>query len=221
LAELIAQVPLEERVRRTLRSGGREQYASILAPFELYALTRLLRPAHIVEVGVSSGISSTHFLLALRQNRGGTLHSIDLPTRQRGPSLLPGESAVSLPPGRRTGWGVPPELRDGWELSIGPSQRLLPELVRRLPQVDLFLHDDLHTPEHLAFELRVVAPGLRRGSVVLADNTSWTGEAFQEFAELWGATVVAKRGTDLLGLRIPTNRPRRSSARLPVSSSRG
>ncbi|MCI4318158.1 MAG: class I SAM-dependent methyltransferase, partial [Thermoplasmata archaeon] len=85
------------------------------------------------EAGVSSGVSSAHFLLALARNKFGTLHSIDLPTRQRGPTLERGESPVSLPPGRKSGWAIPAPLRKGWDLHIGPSQLLLPILVDHLP----------------------------------------------------------------------------------------
>jgi predicted O-methyltransferase YrrM len=203
IAELAAFAPQLGEIGEALRAGGRTMYAQIRAPFELYALTRLLRPRHIVEVGVSSGISSAHFLLGLRQNGVGELHSIDLPTFQRGPELASGESPVSIPPGRSSGWAVPRTLRTGWELLVGPSQELLPRRVRTLPSIDLFLHDDLHTPAHLAWELRTIRPRLRPGSVVLADNTSWTGRAFAEFADALGARAIAKRGSDLLGLRVP------------------
>ncbi|MGI0053790.1 MAG: class I SAM-dependent methyltransferase [Thermoplasmata archaeon] len=203
LAELIAAAPLEKEIRRTLVGGGRSHYAQISGPFELYALTRILRPEHILEVGVSSGISSAHFLLALDRNRTGRLHSIDLPTHQRGFRHTPGESPVSLPPGRRSGWAVPASLRDGWDLRIGPSQRLLAPLIAELPRVDLFLHDDLHTPEHLAFELKTLRPRLRPGSVVLADNTSWTGDALDRFASELGGTISVRTGTDLAGFRVP------------------
>jgi hypothetical protein len=183
--------------------GGREFYAQICAPFELYALTRLLRPSHIVEAGVSSGVSSTHFLLGLLDNGAGTLHSIDLPTFQAGPVLARGESVVSLPPDRSTGWAVPPELTLGWDLRIGPSEEILPALIESIPTVDLFLHDDLHTPTHLTFELESVRPKLRPGAVVLADNTKWTGKAFDRFARSLDAEVARRRDTDLVGLRVP------------------
>ncbi len=196
-----------EEIRATHREGGREMYAQIRAPFELYTIVRLLRPRHIVEAGVSSGVSSSHFLLAVADNGFGTLHSVDLPTRQRGPELGARESPVSLPPDRSTGWAVPDRLRAGWDLRIGPSQALLPPLVGELPEVGLFLHDDLHTPAHLAFELATVRPKLRPGAVVLADNTQWTGRAFDRFAAAIGAKIVPRGRTDLLGLRVPPEGP--------------
>ncbi len=203
VAEAESLVPIESAIRDAHRATGRVGgFAQIRAPLELYAITRLQRPDAVVEVGVSSGVSSAHFLAALRRNRHGTLHSIDRPTFQRGPRLGPGESPVAIPPGRASGWTVPSRLRARWDLRIGPSQRLLPRLVRELPAIGIFLHDDLHTPAHLAWELRTVRPRLTAAAVVLADNSRWTGRAFPRFAEREGVRWSARRGTDLWGLRL-------------------
>ena len=185
------------------QEGGRRSYAQFRAPFELYTLIRVLRPEHVVETGVSSGVSSTYALLALRANGGGRLHSIDAPTFQRGDKPRRTESPVALPPGRTSGWAVPSELRRDWDLRIGPSQQLLPALVAELPSIGLFLHDSLHTPRHLEFELSTVRPRLTHGAVVLADNTVWTGRSFPRFARSVGARVCRRGHGDLVGLRLP------------------
>ena len=204
LEELEDLIPLEEEIRHRHFAAGRTNYAQIRAPFELYAMVRLLRPRHIVEAGVSSGVSSAHFLAALARNRTGRLHSIDLPTSQQAPALGRGESIVAIPPGLETGWAVPERLRRAWDLRIGPSQRILPELTAQLDSVGLFLHDDLHTPTHLSFELETLRPKLPGGAVVLADNTSWTGEAFPRFARSVGAPVARRGRGDLVGARLPS-----------------
>lgn len=206
-------LPVEAEIRRRHVAGGRTHYAQFRAPLELYALTRILRPHHIVETGVSSGVSSAHFLLALRRNGRGRLHSIDLPTPQRGTVFGPNETPVALPPGRSSGWAIPDSLRRGWDLILGPSQTVLPELVGRLDVIDLFLHDSLHTPRHLAFELATVRPRLRPGSAVLADNTVWTGRAFDRFAAQVGAPVRRRGRSDLVGLSYPGDpaSPRRAA----------
>ncbi len=203
LEELEDLLPLEEEIRHRHLAAGRTSYAQIRAPFELYAMTRLLKPRNVVEAGVSSGVSSAHFLAALARNRVGRLHSIDLPTPQRAAALGRSESTVAIPPGLATGWAVPERLRGSWDLRIGPSQRLLPGLAAELDSVDLFLHDDLHTPTHLTFELETIRPRLREGSIVLADNTSWTGEAFPRFARSLGANVARRGRGDLVGMRVP------------------
>ncbi|MCI4365467.1 MAG: class I SAM-dependent methyltransferase [Thermoplasmata archaeon] len=207
LTEVDALVPIEKEMRRRQVAGGRSSYAQICAPFELYALVRLLQPKHIVETGVSSGISSAHFLMALDKNRSGTLHSIDFPTHQRGPVLAADESPVSVPPGLSSGWAIP-FRSTRWDLRIGESQVLLPKLVEELPAIDVFLHDDLHTPEHLTFELETIRPKLSPSALVLADNTKWTGDAAPQFANSFHARI-SRRGTkDLVGFRLPA--PRRT-----------
>jgi hypothetical protein len=207
LEELEALLPMEEEIRHRHLAGGRESYAQIRAPFDLFTIARLLRPEHIVEAGVSSGVSSAHFLAALRRNRRGRLHSIDLPTRQKGARLGRGESPVSVPPGRESGWAVPERLRERWDLRMGPSEQLLPALVAELDGIGLFLHDDKHTAEHLTFELETVRSHLAPGAVVVADNTAWTGAAFPRFAASVGARLVRRGRSDLVGLRLPDRPP--------------
>jgi hypothetical protein len=208
LSELEELVPVETEIRQRLRDAGRSYYAQFRAPFELYAFVRWVRPDHVVETGVSSGVSSAHLLLALAKNRKGTLHSIDQPTSQRGPTFSSRDSPVALPPGRTSGWAVPERLRDRWDLRIGPSERLLPDLCRKTAAVGVFLHDSLHTPGHLTFELATVRPRLVAGGVVLADNTVWTGQAFPRFAASLGAPVRGRGRTDLVGIRVPSGRGR-------------
>jgi predicted O-methyltransferase YrrM len=193
--------PIEQRIRDTHRAGGRSSYAQFRAPLELYAIVRAIRPKTIVETGVSSGVSSAHFLLGLKANGAGRLISIDLPTTQKGAKLANGESPVSLPPGRTSGWAIPPELTHGWDLRIGPAQELLPKLAEEIDGVDLFLHDDLHTPKQLTLELRTLDPLFRPGAVVLADNTQWTGTAFPDFVARHRTPVYRRRRQDLLGFR--------------------
>jgi Methyltransferase domain len=203
LGELENAVEIERAIREAHQAGGRSFYAQFRAPFDIYAMVRLLRAGEIVETGVSSGVSSAHFLLGLKRNGRGRLHSIDLPTRQAKPELGTRESPVALPPGRESGWAIPASLRRNWDLRQGRSQRLLPELVQELSEVSIFLHDGEHTPDNLTFELETVRPRLRPGSIVLADNTAWTGQAFPRFARSLGAPVVRRRRSDLVGLRVP------------------
>jgi hypothetical protein len=203
---------VETEIRARHQAAGRDFYAQFRAPLDLYVMVRLLKASHVVETGVSSGVSSAHVLLALRDNGSGELHSIDLPTSQKGPTLKKSESPVSLPPGRLSGFAIPEALRVGWDLHLGPSQALLPLLARRLPTIDLFLHDSFHSPEHLTFELEAVRPKLHPGSIVLADNTEWTGDAFDRFAASYGAPVLHCMDSDLVGFRVPGKTARATTA---------
>jgi predicted O-methyltransferase YrrM len=201
LREADELVDTETRIRTTMADGGRSMYAQFRAPLELYAIVRAIRPKIIVETGVSSGVSSAHFLLGLKANRSGRLISIDLPTPQKGPTLAVGETPVAIPPGRSSGWAIPSELKKGWDLRVGPAQQLIPQLVKELDGIDVFLHDDLHTPEHLAFELATLDPLFRPGAVVMADNTQWTGTSFQDFVMKHRTPLYQRRRQDLLGFR--------------------
>jgi Methyltransferase domain len=203
LEEIPTLAPLERALRLAHEEGGRRFYAQFRAPFDLYVMTRALKPDHVIETGVSSGVSSAHFLSALRRNGHGVLHSVDRPAVQRAPRLSRGESSVSVPPGRTSGWAIPESYREGWDLRLGLSQEELPPLVNEIPSVDIFLHDSYHTPTHLTFELETIRPKLHPGSIVLADNTIWTGAAFPRFARSLGAKVWRRGTTDLVGLRVP------------------
>lgn len=164
----------QNRIKRTLASGGWTNYVQICAPYELYALTRLIRPKHIVEVGVSAGVSSAYFLLALHLNGdGGVLHSIDLPEK-----MGPNDSAEDkrwgsweLPRGKGSGWAIPRSLKKGWDLRLGMSSDVLPDLARELKRVDLFLYDVPYEIEDAIEDFRVVDRKLsKKKAVALADN---------------------------------------------------
>ncbi|MGA7922707.1 MAG: class I SAM-dependent methyltransferase [Thermoplasmata archaeon] len=202
LGEVREFLDIERAIRARHTAYGRSFYAQFRAPFDLYAMVRLLEPEHVVETGVSSGVSSAHALIALRRNGHGTLHSIDRPTFQRGPRLARRESVVSIPPGCASGWAIPQQLTQGWDLRVGDSSDVLPPLVKEIDSVGLFLHDSHHTPKHLTFELTTVQPKLTPGAIVMADNTSSTGRAFPRFAGQLRVPVWPRNRSDLVGLRV-------------------
>ena len=162
----------KELMERNLARGGRSNYIQICAPYELYALTKLCKPAHIVEVGVSAGLSTAYLLLALKSNGKGVLHSIDLPEIQNGPVSSKDKKwgSWALPPGRESGWAVPNELKKGWDLRLGKSGDILPDLIKQIPRVDLFLYDVPYEIEEAKQEFAIVDQKLRKGSIALADN---------------------------------------------------
>jgi|SRR5882724_1405967 len=122
-----------------------------------YATARSLRPMLVVETGVCYGVTSSYLLQALEVNEEGRLHSIDLP-----PLGKNGDEYV--------GWLVPNELREGWKLHRGSSRRLLPSLLRELGQIDLFVHDSLHTYRNMRDEFDVAWPALCPGGVLVSDD---------------------------------------------------
>jgi predicted O-methyltransferase YrrM len=134
-----------------------------------YAVVRAFQPKIVVETGVANGVSSAYILLALQANGRGTLYSIGLNDPQY------------LPAGKSLGWVVPKMLRSPWKLLVGDSRTILPELLGEIGSTDIFIHDSLHTYEHMLWEYRLAYPHLRLGGLLFSDDARWNS-AFPEFA---------------------------------------
>ncbi len=160
-----------------------------LHPIVYYGLVRLMQPDLVVETGVCDGYSSRFLLLAMERNGRGRLHSIDLPNQDV--ELVPGRSRQRdvLPGTRETGWLVPPSLRGRWQLHLGDARELLPGLFPTLGKADIFIHDSLHTYEHMMFEFQTAWPNLRDGGIMVSDDTDWN-DAFADFAASVNRTPV-------------------------------
>jgi predicted O-methyltransferase YrrM len=168
----VQDLDFKRSIEQTMAEGGRSNYIQICAPFELYALTRLIKPGHVVEVGVAAGVSSAYFLRGLESNgREGVLHSIDMPEYEAGSgSVVARTASWTLPQGKKPGWAVPRSLKKNWDLRIGRSSDVLPDLIREIGRVDLFLYDVPYENESAIEDFKIVDRKLRKGSVVLADN---------------------------------------------------
>lgn len=164
---LVAHLGDCQRLLRTIPEPGAALWAKKV--LLQYAIVRLLRPEIVVETGVANGVSSTYILYGLEKNRKGTLHSVGIPD----PSFVPA--------GQEMGWIVPEWLRGQWKLHIGDSKSLLSPLLQALGEIDVFIHDSLHTYEHMLFEFKEAHPHLRKGGVLIADDVRWNS-AFEEFA---------------------------------------
>jgi hypothetical protein len=151
----------------------------------IYIVARSLRPHVVIETGVAHGKSSAYILLALDHNDHGHLYSVDLPATGLN---APDGSQTSLS-GLEPGWLVLDRLRKRWTLTMADSLSFLrttfPALLAGrdpVPGVSLFLHDSLHTFEHVAEELRLVSPFLARPAIVCVDNVDMPGGlAFEEY----------------------------------------
>lgn len=155
--------------------GGDVRFHSLT----LYVLVRVLKPEIMIETGVANGKSSSLILCAMEHNQKGRLISIDLPNKP-GKILLDGGKTNTG--NHNVGWLVPDYLKKRWDLLIGDSKEVLPKLLININKVDIFLHDSLHTYEHVQFELNTILPKLRRKSLILCDNIDLgVGRAFNEF----------------------------------------
>jgi len=206
LEEAAGQRRLFRHIAREHDIEGRPFYGEIDAPYELHALVRLGRPRHVVEVGVSSGVSSGYLLNALDLNDRGTLHSVDLPRRP--PRARPGQGAPqgswSLPAGRYPGWAVPSRLKARWDLRIGDKARVLPLLAQDLRSIDLFVYDVPHDDSVARREFADLRRHLRRGAVVIVDHGPGGGlcPALNDWAKATGSRPSGKEGTGLYGMRV-------------------
>jgi predicted O-methyltransferase YrrM len=148
-----------------------------------YAVVRAFQPEIVVETGIANGVSSAYLLLALQANGHGTLYSVGLNDPQY------------LPAGKFLGWVVPEELRPNWKLLIGDSRMVLPRLFVDIGSTDIFIHDSLHTYDHMLWEYRAAYPHLRPGGLLFSDDALWNS-AFPEFA----LEVAAPRAKILHGV---------------------
>jgi len=146
-----------------------------------------LKASRIVETGVARGVTSRFILEALARNGEGSLWSIDLPhvdTSRLG----------------QIGEAVPEALRKHWMLTLGSSRQHLPPLLKRLKEIDVFVHDSLHTGRNLLFELEHAWKRLRPGGVVIADDIH-RNLAFKSFvAALDTAQLVVGERSERGGL---------------------
>ncbi|MCI4336142.1 MAG: class I SAM-dependent methyltransferase [Thermoplasmata archaeon] len=208
-SELLRQASAErilyQHLAREHAREGRASYVEIDAPLELYALARRLRPRHVVEVGVSSGVSSAYLLAALDRNGSGTLHSIDLPSFPRAGArrTASAHGSWTLPPGRTSGWAVPFELRKRWDLRLGDKQAVLPLLAEELPAIELFVYDVPHEDKATFREFLCLDPRMAAGAVAIADHGPNGGlcEALARWARKRAATPLRRTGLGLFGFR--------------------
>lgn len=130
----------------------------------LYVVTRVSRPATIVETGIANGTSSFVFLSALERNQSGHLFSVD--------------------PGDRVGSFVPTQLRGRWTVIQDFSEDALSHWDHP-GKIDLFHHDSIHTYRQMRFEFESAA---RLGSdrlVVMCDDVG-SNDAFYDFCTARG-----------------------------------
>jgi hypothetical protein len=142
----------------------------------LYGLVRALRPEFTVETGVAAGISTAFLGAELMENGHGNVYSIDLPVNgEKDFRCADGAGYTWLE--RGVGWALPEDIRIGLagrhHLILQDVRRALPELLERIPSIDIFFHDDLHTPDHMLWEYGFVWPHIRPGGILVSDDSNF------------------------------------------------
>jgi hypothetical protein len=129
--------------------------------FGWYALVRAAQPDHVVETGTHLGLGSSAIAAALLRNGHGRLTTIDVDPDA---GYLIGEPWASVID-RRTGSSI--------------------EVLAGMRDVDMFLHDSLHTYDYETAELAAVEPNLRADAIILSDNAH-DSSALSDWAERTG-----------------------------------
>lgn len=144
----------------------------------MYALTRVVTPDLVVETGIAWGYTSAAILAAMERNGRGRLCSIDLPPALTSGRRLADGIVYTFTLEKGLGWIVPDTFRRRWQVVLGDALEELPRLLHELEQIDIFLHDSLHTEEHMATEYRIAWPFIRRRGVLVSDDLN---RAFLQF----------------------------------------
>jgi predicted O-methyltransferase YrrM len=123
----------------------------------IWCLVAHLHPNRVVETGVAHGLTSRVVLEGLERNRTGRLWSVDLPAVE--PALH-----------AEIGMAVPIKLRSRWTYVAGTTRQKLPQVLADVRDLDLFVHDSLHTSRNTGFELQAAWTLLRPGGVAVVDD---------------------------------------------------
>ncbi len=126
-----------------------------------YPLVRATQPDHVVETGTHLGLGSCAIAAALLRNGHGHLTTIDVDPE-----------AGHLIAGR---WENVVERRTGSSIDV----------LAGLENIDIFLHDSLHTYAYETGELAAVEGGLSEDAIVLSDNAH-NSAALSDWAERTG-----------------------------------
>lgn len=180
-------VPYLEEIRDEYRSFSlalNERYKSvdlkyplefaieISSSYFLYSLVRIMKPSNIVETGVANGHSSYFLLNALLKNASGTLHSFDVKNK--------------------VGMLISQNEKKIWDLNIlprGQSKSFFQDRMKKLGDVDLFIHDSNHFYYWQIFEYRIAWEVLKKGGLLLSDDTD-ASYAFLDFSKEISKTPI-------------------------------
>lgn len=160
-------------------------------------------PNAVVETGVAHGVTTRIVLEALIMKGNGHLWSVDLP--------FPFDHRLHV----ETAIAVPKARRGQWTYVEGTSRKRLPGVIREAGQVNMFIHDSLHTARNTLFEMEEVARAMPAGGVMLVDDIK-SHAGFSMFAKRHpeyrtivapsddhlGMFGIAVRGSDHAGLLI-------------------
>lgn len=130
----------------------------------LYAVIRATKPAVALETGTAAGVSAVYILKAMEMNGKGLLYSID-----------------SAPDHTYLGCMIPEPLRKRLTLCNGNSLALMPIILSESGGIDFFLHDSLHTYEHMMAEFELFFQHARQREGVICSHDILMTNAWKHF----------------------------------------
>lgn len=133
----------------------------------LYILCRITKPRNVIETGVAYGLSSFYILSALNRNEYGKLTSIDSVFR-------PWQSEEMI------GSIIPKNLRSKWKLVLGKSNEKLLDEFKKIENVDIFVHDSLHSYKNMTFEFNCAINNIKNNGIIISDDIL-DNDAFYDF----------------------------------------
>jgi len=172
----------------------------------LYSKVKTREPEVVVETGVCNGASTHVILSALNENGSGHLYSIDYPyysdesLEDFREKTFEHYGGAAIPSDKEPGWIVPSNLRTRWSLIEGKSQDELPDLLRKLESVDLFIHDSEHSYDCMIFEYSTVWPSISEGGLLISDDIEWN-TAFADFSKKIETTSHLKASSHVKAVR--------------------
>ena len=176
----------------------------------LYTVTRAVRPTTIIETGVLYGHSSASILAGLEDNHDGRLISVDLPAQEHR-TIIIGRRHIQVGIDSKefsVGCAVPISLRSRWTLRLGNSLELLPEILDETGPISIFIHDSLHTYDHMMAEFQLGYSSLEPGGLLISDDIGYNLD-WQDFCKLkkehWKALSMGSESTDKFGFLIKSS----------------
>jgi predicted O-methyltransferase YrrM len=165
MAELETDEEFHNRLTRRLSENPTRRVCAtephLARRYGWYAIVRALQPDNVVETGTHLGLGSCVIAAALLRNGHGRLTTIDID---------PDSGYLIEEP-----WASVIDRRVGSSL----------EELAKMSDVDMFLHDSLHTYEYETREFAAVEPNLRADAIVLSDNAH-DSAALSHWAEAAG-----------------------------------
>jgi len=130
----------------------------------LYAAIRICKPMAVLETGTAAGASATYMLSAMEKNGSGFLYSIDAALDRTHIGCL-----------------VPDGLRSRLNLRYGSSLLLIPEIAEKANGIDFFVHDSLHTYEHMTAEYELFYRHRGKAGGVICSHDILMSNAWDHF----------------------------------------